>query len=344
VDHFQNNLQVKALAAADYGVPVDYKAARASLWGTVRMETPVIYFYAPRETKVDVDVKFPRGLMTEWYPSAQVNQMAAFQRLLTRPDSGSAQLSWHDVRVRPGTDPEMPTGASKSHYYAARATDAAPLDVAGQAEKFLFYRGVGGFSVPLAATLGADGRVTVKNTGREPLPTVIVFKNDGKRMAYEIAQSFGGQRTMRATGGEGFEGLRVALEQALTAQGLYAREAAAMVATWRDSWFEEGTRVFYILPSSTVDDILPLTIAPAPSQVARVFVGRMDLITPEAIAAVKYALAEGDQDMLDRYGRWLQPIADRILAATPSTRERERVQNLLDAALKAYAARLAVCD
>src|ERR1700759_5532621 len=35
-------------------------------------ETPVIYFYTDRPRKVRVDVRFPRGIWTEWYPQAQV--------------------------------------------------------------------------------------------------------------------------------------------------------------------------------------------------------------------------------------------------------------------------------
>src|SRR4051812_12746654 len=34
---------------------------KVSLSGTVRMETPVIYFYAPREATVSVNVRFPKG-------------------------------------------------------------------------------------------------------------------------------------------------------------------------------------------------------------------------------------------------------------------------------------------
>ena len=41
--------------------------------GTVRMETPVLYFYAPRETSVNVSVGFPGGLITEWFPRADVS-------------------------------------------------------------------------------------------------------------------------------------------------------------------------------------------------------------------------------------------------------------------------------
>jgi hypothetical protein len=38
----------------------------------VRMETPVVYFYADRDLDlpVDVEVTFPGGLVTEWYPRA----------------------------------------------------------------------------------------------------------------------------------------------------------------------------------------------------------------------------------------------------------------------------------
>ena len=37
-----------------------------------------------------------------------------------------------------------------------------------------------------------------------------------------------------------------------------------MVETWRDSWFEDGARLFYLLPRSAVDVVLPLQIDPRP--------------------------------------------------------------------------------
>src|SRR5438445_3696842 len=45
-----------------------YRCFKWRLTGTVRMETPVIYFYNPRELDAHVKVAFPRGLITEWYP------------------------------------------------------------------------------------------------------------------------------------------------------------------------------------------------------------------------------------------------------------------------------------
>src|SRR5690349_16526210 len=70
VDYYQNRL-FKALGP-DTGASLDYHQARTKIRGTVRMETPVIYFYANKDTSLDVSVKFPDGLFTEWYPRAEV--------------------------------------------------------------------------------------------------------------------------------------------------------------------------------------------------------------------------------------------------------------------------------
>ena len=52
--------------------------------GTVRMETPVLYFYSPVATTVDVKVRFRNGVITEWYPRARVEpsvlELPAYRR------------------------------------------------------------------------------------------------------------------------------------------------------------------------------------------------------------------------------------------------------------------------
>ncbi len=35
----------------------------------VKMETPVLYFYSPQPLHASVRVDFPRGLISQWYPS-----------------------------------------------------------------------------------------------------------------------------------------------------------------------------------------------------------------------------------------------------------------------------------
>ena len=91
-----------------------------------------------------------------------------------------------------------------------------------------------------------------------------------------------------------------------------------MVETWRDSWFEEGSRLIYIVPSGAVDAILPLEVHPSPSQTARVFVGRIELITPETTRAAEEAMVTGDRSTMQRYGRFLDPILQRISAESPA--------------------------
>src|SRR6185436_14521622 len=116
------------------------------------------------------------------------------------------------------------------------------------------------------------------------------------------------------------------LEALLTREGLYPREARAMVDTWRDSWFEEGTRLLYIVPRATIDAMLPLDIKPRPIETARVFVGRMELITPATTADVTRALETRDRAALLKYGRFLLPIAQRI-TADPASHLRGRDVN-----------------
>ena len=43
---------------------------KLGLRGTIRMETPVMYFYSPHEVTVSARVAFFKGLITEWYPHA----------------------------------------------------------------------------------------------------------------------------------------------------------------------------------------------------------------------------------------------------------------------------------
>src|SRR5580658_7060942 len=48
-----------------------FRGFKWRLRGTVRMETPVLYFYSSRPLEARVKVSFPQGLITEWYPQAE---------------------------------------------------------------------------------------------------------------------------------------------------------------------------------------------------------------------------------------------------------------------------------
>jgi hypothetical protein len=96
------------------------------------METPVLYFYAPRETRVNVDVCFRQGLITEWYPRAVVSPDSFNDGASLRAPGLSSTIAWTDVTVSPGASADFPVERGPSHYYAARRTDAAPLQSTSQ--------------------------------------------------------------------------------------------------------------------------------------------------------------------------------------------------------------------
>ena len=291
-------------------------------FGCVRMETPVIYFYSPRELTVSARVGFPQGTITEWFP---------------RTSWLGSQIAWNDVKVSPRLAPEFLTEPGSSHYYAARQTDATPLQVGGQTERFLFYRGVGRFGIPLSAVVGADNTVTLRNVGTGVIPQAILFENWRGRTSFRLLGPISEQLRIErpSTPGSPVE-LRQELEGILVSQGLFPKEAKAMVDTWEDSWLEEGARVFYIVPRAMVDSILPLDIRPAPAGIARVFVGRIELITPEVEQAVEQAVSSNDQAALARRGRFLQPIMTSLAAKQRPLHQTGVVQQVINNGINAW--------
>ncbi|HEY7396556.1 MAG TPA: hypothetical protein VH559_16985 [Gemmatimonadaceae bacterium] len=342
VEHFQNSRLVKLVPGQE--TPLDYASARSALWGKVRMETPVIYFYSRPERDVTVRVRFPRGWMTEWYPHALVSQPYVTSRT-GRDAAHTSVIEWKNVKVAASVGTSFPSGDGESHYYAARRTEATPLRAGQQVEKFLFYRGVGDFDVPLTAVARTDGGVRVANLGSAPFPAVILFERRGDKLGYRIQRDVAGEVSLDAPALTGnLDTLRADLQRTLVKAGLFDREAAAMVDTWRDSWFEEGTRMFYIVPRRTVDAVLPLEITPAPDNLARVFVGRMEVITPATMSAVDRAIRGNDATVLARYARLLGPVTERLLAKGTTAASAERIHQLTNAALASYARRSMICE
>lgn len=298
------------------------------LRGTIRMETPVLYFYSPRDATVRVTVALSKGVITEWYPRAAHVQPIGippvqpavgippggmlFNTILSqRPTDGS--IAWNDVAVSPSRAGEFPREDAANRYYAARETSSAPLFVnttAGdQQEKFLFYRGVSAAPLPLSAEQTSDGKLAVRSLSDDEIPAITLFERRGERVGYRLARAITDETVLdppELTGS--VDDLGADLEGILVDQGLYPDEAHAMVETWRDSWFEEGSRLIYIVPRRFIDNVLPLTIKPAPAQIARVFVGRLEIVTPATARAVETAIAVNDEVTLNKYGRFLEPI------------------------------------
>jgi hypothetical protein len=331
VERFQNRLfkDIGPFASTIQKNPIDYLNARTKLLGPIRMETPVLYFYSEKPEKANVRVAFPKGFITEWYPKATLNQTPVRAGVLPKSGNTGATIAWKDIEVLPrNAKVSLPRGSTPSHYYAARETDASPIRVNDQTEQFLFYRGVGGFPVPVNVTVTDSGKIRIKYLAGKP--HAILFESRGGKLGYNVVDTSKSEVVLDRPPLTGdFQALRAELEAALVRQGLFAKEAAAMVETWRDSWFEEGTRLFYIVPAAMVDEILPLTIQPKPANVVRVFVGRVEVFTPSTIKAVEKAVNSNDKTVIATYGRFLGPILERV----PDS---PRASAVLEAAFKNY--------
>jgi hypothetical protein len=306
------------------------KSGRLSANGLISMETPVVYFYTDKEMKVSVNVDFPRGWITEWYPFAA----GAPSQLNGKGLTGGQKIRW-STRLLPGEPIAFPvTHDDKNPYYHARATDAVPLQVEVplpedkrdpnmrggsivQREKFLFYRGVGTFPPPVTVTALGGERVRVTNSSGGRLAGLALVTVRDKKVGFcaldPLDAGAEGSTTIPAAANQRGE-LKEYLVQHLTAAGLYEKEARAMVKTWDHAWFgEEGTRLLYLVPRAKTDEVLPIRIEPAPTELVRVLVGRHDFLTPEEEALADRELkrlnaaeaeAQRAREALGRLGRF----------------------------------------
>lgn len=339
------------------GCAISYFPGKAAMLARIRMETPVIYFYSPVESSVDVRVDFPHGLITEWYPRAStvgpyMTETAA------EGQPGRSFLEWSGVRIlAPGTTEgsgvQLAREGDGSHYYAARETAANLVWMGGgkpdaepEYERLLFYRGAGNFQAPLDARVSADERqLALFASDPEPLHALFVLEIKGAEARYQRAKALTPSKSLSFDMSTGvYEPLSRAqarlmeeVAAALVGQGLFEQEGRAMVNTWKDQWFsEQGTRVLYLLPREWTDRTLPLTLNPAPSKLIRVMVGRSEVITPGSQRELRQdivSFASGDQDRalagVQRLGlgRFLEPAVTMALGANPD-------RQLADAAWK----------
>ena len=127
-------------------------------------------------------------------------------------------------------------------------------------------------------------------------------------------------------------------EASLISSGLYPEEAHAMLESWKDSWFEEGSRLIYIVPNSFVEKILPLSIQPQPATIQRVFVGRLELLTPATQNAIETAVTTHDKVTLAKYGRFVAPMIEMILRRNPDSAYFAELSQELNGIYSAYVA------
>lgn len=283
----------------------NFGLAKAAIKGSVRMETPVIYFYPEKEMKVTAEVSFAGGYITERFPaSAAIGNplvpITKWSGTLLPPDHADAKLI-------PAVAPQK-----SENYAAAREvpdawifrSDTPVIKTKDQPdihpiEKFIFYRGVGEAYPMISASMPDNDTMRLSNAGNIASDFQVALRVRGNKASWVKLPSLPAQvyeqnvepKLSQVDGT--FPDEDKSIEQVdkelsalflteLNARGLTDAEAKAMLATWNHTWFAEpGQRIFSILPSEWVNQALPLTITPTPKTIKRVFVARLEVLSPE---------------------------------------------------------------
>jgi hypothetical protein len=290
----------------------------------VKMETPVIYFYSDEGFKGSVEVGFKGGSISQWWPPRQGGEVppkydppkfdpnatpemrAAYlekMKVAGMIDFGDGKyegsIKWEFEVMAPdsGMEAEVFRSGETLNWLRPRQTGSNIVKAGGICEKYLFYRGVGNFEVPMQFKVDSEETLTITNTSSEAVPYALVFEKNvlGRVGIYELAEGIEPGKTILVgyeelfpPSGEEPRYLAKAVGPeykkmiaGLVKSGLRHDEASAMVQTWWDSYFgKPGLRVFWVVPQGETERILPLEITPKPKEMVRVLVGRSEVLRP----------------------------------------------------------------
>ena len=185
---------------------------------TIKMETPVTYFYSDVPLTVQASVDFPKGILTQWYPSVVgfAPPIAAPLAVLNETPQGyddpalnpsfvfkgemcrakytaltGGKLDWGTLSVLArGQDlrEKMPKAAlDKFSWSYARNVDSNPVQLpGGELEQFLFYRGLGDFDLPVTVKASAGGKIALHNGYANAVGAVFAINVDAQRGAFNV--------------------------------------------------------------------------------------------------------------------------------------------------------------
>lgn len=273
------------------------KSFGKSATARVRMETPVLYFYSEEEQDVSVEVNFKGGNITETFPFSpriyeQGRQTASWTGRLLPPDHQEALALIPEVKNPDPTEPYAAAREVPDAWIFKSSLTENPFTkneiLAPQAEKFIFYRGSGSTAPNLLLSLSGENEISLTSREEMAFPFSVALQVSGENASWEVLPELAAKAEMSNTLetpsipiSQAEAELSKIWETALTEQGLTPEESAAMVATWKHTWFrEQGTRVLTIVPQEWVDPVLPISITPAPKELKRVFVARLEVLSP----------------------------------------------------------------
>ncbi len=291
---------------------------------TQKMETPVLYFYGAEGTQVHVSVDFPQGAVSQWYPRAS--------RFVQHTRLNAGGIDWNATLLKPDSG-GLPTTLASSIWNPAREVpEANVLSVGKEHERFLFYRGLGDFDLPVEVMLDQEnGPASLAYTLRDPAVSTLsgffvdVRENGSVQWAHVKLQGTSQHTSLKVVGESDSQGISAALVSELSGAGLTNAEASAMVKTWNASYFKTpGPRLLLLMPRTWTDQILPIRITPAPSELNRVLVARIELLSRRDEQRVLDSVISG--------ATATEPKLRRALMLTKEPKIQARLRELIEAA------------
>ena len=314
---------------------------------TIKMETPVIYFYSDKAFRAEVNVGFEGGSINQWYPQRAGGETPPALNLQVKAPSNlddyfikaggidfadhkRGEISWDVDVMAPGAPRSLSFKQNETmNWIRPRNSDANILKIGEEYEDYLFYRGVGNFDLPVTFTVDENETLKIANTSSEKVPFLFVQEvtPDQKVRYFSMSEGLtaGSQSEIREEDFVETERWQKAVYQemanGLSETGLNEKEVNSMLQTWWHSYFEKpGLRVFWIVPNDETERILPLQVSPAPEKQVRVLVGRSEVLRPRF---EQNLITLSQQKTPEDKGKWAMTQYDRYGLAYA-----ERVQNL----------------
>ncbi|MEM8954692.1 MAG: hypothetical protein AAGD22_11115 [Verrucomicrobiota bacterium] len=308
-----------------------FNAQRKIYNATIKMETPVLYFYHEKAIDFSVDVRFEGGSISQWYPQRSggetppptlidsdgpENLVGGEIDFGKNPYQGAISWNFRSLGRGEANNASVLKQGETLNWIRPRGPDSNILEnqaenATHEKEKYLFYRGVGNFPLPISTRFDPKNPETLLVESTIDIPFALVFhmdRNQRGKVLWSGALNFETPQAEVCVP-EDNSNTRQTLDLALAAfaplknalveAGLTNVEADSMLRTWWTSYFQKpGLRVLWIVPRPFTDEILPIDINPRPTQLERVLIGRSEVLSPafekELIAA--FSLENQDEN------------------------------------------------
>jgi len=183
---------------------------------TVKMETPVIYFYGDDREHVNVKVGFDGGTISQWFPQrtsgdvlpkleklnpAGLNDPQPIQAMMLggqfvlpgykELDFGvkyHGEIEW-DTEIIPrdmvDSSKYFRSGETTNWIYP-QVPDSNIVKVGDTYEQYLFYRGLGNFELPMSLTVDEAETLKIDYKGKERVPFALAYEMKGSEVRYKL--------------------------------------------------------------------------------------------------------------------------------------------------------------